>query len=89
MLWILADYSDTAFSFNDFAFFANWLYRCSNFHSNRSFQKKFAYNYIITFPIIQAYYENFSYLSLQIILPFVKSYGDNSMVTLSPGKILI
>ena len=29
------------------------------------------------------------YLSLQIILPFVKSYGDNSNVTLSPGKILI
>lgn len=29
------------------------------------------------------------YLSLQIILPFDKSYGDNSIVTLSPGNILI
>ena len=29
------------------------------------------------------------YLSLQMILPFVKSYGDNSIVTLSPGRILI
>ena len=29
------------------------------------------------------------YLSLQIILPFERSYGDNSSVTLSPGKILI
>lgn len=29
------------------------------------------------------------YLSLQMILPFVKSYGDNSIVTLSPGRILM
>lgn len=28
-----------------------------------------------------------NYLSLQIILPFVRSYGDISMVTLSPGRI--
>ena len=29
------------------------------------------------------------YLSLQMILPFVRSYGDISIVTLSPGKILM
>lgn len=29
------------------------------------------------------------YLSLQMILPLDKSYGDNSIVTLSPGKILM
>ena len=29
------------------------------------------------------------YLSLQMILPFVRSYGESSMVTLSPGKILM
>ena len=27
VLWILANYSDTAFSFDDFALFANRLYR--------------------------------------------------------------
>ena len=32
MLRILANYSDTAFSFDDFAFFANGLYRWSYFH---------------------------------------------------------
>ena len=31
----------------------------------------------------------FFYFSLHLILPFVRSYGDNSSVTLSPGKILI
>ena len=30
-----------------------------------------------------------SYLSLQIMRPFVRSYGDNSSVTLSPGTIFI
>ena len=29
------------------------------------------------------------YFALQVILPLVRSYGDNSMVTLSPGSILI
>lgn len=29
------------------------------------------------------------YLSLQIILPFVRSYGDISIVTLSPGRMRI
>ena len=29
------------------------------------------------------------YLSLQMIRPLEKSYGDNSSVTLSPGRILI
>ena len=29
------------------------------------------------------------YLSLQIILPLLKSYGESSIVTLSPGKIRI
>ena len=29
------------------------------------------------------------YLSLQIILPLDRSYGDNSNVTLSPGRILM
>ena len=31
----------------------------------------------------------FFYLSLQIILPLDKSYGESSIVTLSPGKIRI
>ena len=30
-----------------------------------------------------------AYLSLQIILPLLKSYGESSRVTLSPGKIRI
>ena len=33
--------------------------------------------------------KNVAYLSLQMILPLDRSYGDNSMVTLSPGRIRI
>ena len=33
--------------------------------------------------------ELFNYLSLHVILPWVKSYGDNSNFTLSPGRILM
>ena len=29
------------------------------------------------------------YFALHVILPLVKSYGDNSTFTLSPGRILI
>ena len=35
------------------------------------------------------HYLNISYLYLNVILPFVKSYGDISTFTLSPGRILI
>ena len=81
VFWIFADNPDASFSFNDFAFFANWFYGCSYFHRYLSFRKSpfaiVAYNFF--------YCKN--YLSLQIILPFVRSYGDNSRVTLSPGRI--
>ena len=40
---------------------------------------------IIAWTLIRSQF--FFYLSLQIILPFVRSYGDISMVTLSPGRI--
>ena len=36
-----------------------------------------------------AIYKLLNYLALQVILPLVKSYGDNSTFTLSPGRILI
>ena len=32
VFWILADYSDTTFSFDDLAFVANFLYGRSHFH---------------------------------------------------------
>ena len=35
------------------------------------------------------HYFRFSYLYLNVILPFVRSYGDISTLTLSPGNILI
>ena len=34
-------------------------------------------------------YINDNYLSLYVILPLVKSYGESSTLTLSPGKILM
>ena len=39
MFWILTDYSDRSFSFNDLAFFADRLYRWSYFHWKSSFRK--------------------------------------------------
>ena len=90
VLRILTDYSDSSLSLNNLAFFANRLYRWSNLHSNSPFPKKYALHYIRHFVKWQAlllkkfcYY----YLSLQMILPLVKSYGESSIVTLSPGKI--
>ena len=142
VFWILADYSDASFSFNDFTFFTDRFYRCSNFHWNPPFpslghtaqvvslygissftthrlqpiyrcgertsifsHKKIALHrssiYIISVYIekCKCYFMKFPsffkgifskfYLSRQIIRPFVKSYGDSSIVTLSPGKIRI
>jgi len=37
---IFADYSDTSFSFDDFALFANRFYWWSNLHVKPSFQKR-------------------------------------------------
>ena len=37
VFWILADYSDTSFSFNDFTFFTDRFNRCSYFHWNPPF----------------------------------------------------
>ena len=37
VFWILADYSDASFSFNDFAFFTDRFNRWSNFHWNPPF----------------------------------------------------
>ena len=37
VLRVLTDYSDTTFSFNDFAFFTNWFYWWSNLHVKSSF----------------------------------------------------
>ena len=37
VFWILADYSDASFSFNDFTFFTDRFYRWSNFHLNPPF----------------------------------------------------
>ena len=39
VFWILTDYSDRSFSFNDLAFFADRLYRWSYFHWKSSFRK--------------------------------------------------
>ena len=39
MFWILTDYSDRSFSFNDLAFLADRLYRWSYFHWKSSFRK--------------------------------------------------
>jgi len=38
MLRIFTDYSDTAFSLDDFALFANWFDWWSNLHSNSPFR---------------------------------------------------
>lgn len=62
--------------------------------------KKTVLHYIMQPGQMQALYENISqkqhrkyfsqiYLSLQMIRPFDRSYGDNSSVTLSPGRIRI
>ena len=56
VFWVLTDHSDTTLSFNNFAFFANWFYRCSNLHLNISFQKTFGYDYIIIFRIFQDFF---------------------------------
>ena len=37
VFWILADYSDTTFSFDDLAFLADRFYRRSNLHDESSF----------------------------------------------------
>ena len=47
VFWVVTDNSDFPFSFNDFAFFANWFYWWSNFHVKPSFQKRPFY--IITY----------------------------------------
>ena len=39
--------------------------------------------------LMQVKFGIYFYFSLHLILPFERSYGDNSNVTLSPGKILI
>ena len=48
---------------------------------------------VIPFIPIYIYWVNwyllFIYFALQVILPLVKSYGDNSTLTLSPGRIFI
>lgn len=88
VFWVFTDYSDASLSLNDFALFANRFYRCSDLHFNTLLSQKSNRYYNICFRKYQALILIF-YLSLHIILPLVRSYGDNSNVTLSPGRILI
>ena len=39
MLGVLADHSDTAFSLDDLTFLTDWLYGCSDLHSNSLLSK--------------------------------------------------
>ena len=75
VLRIFANYGNSAFSFNTFAFVANFLYWWSYFH--------------FVFLYISLYVRFSSYFSLKVILPLVRSYGVISTFTLSPGNILI
>lgn len=59
VFWILADYSDTSFSFDDLTFLADRFYRSSYFHFNSS---------LLSRPEAVSYY-----LSLHMILPLVRS----------------
>lgn len=70
------------------------------FMVNPPFHEKATFKYIKVEKNVRVivYHKDFSntssifkifYLSLQIILPFERSYGDNSSVTLSPGIILM
>mgnify|MGYP003296073972 CR=1 FL=1 len=53
---------------------------------NNQFNKNILY--IFTFSFGECAAQNY-YFALQVILPRLRSYGDNSNLTLSPGSILI
>jgi len=75
------------------AFFAYRLYRRSYFHCycppspNDSIQRHFG-NALVTLPS-PSVSVSYLYLTLQVILPLVRSKGDISTVTLSPGTMRI
>ena len=86
MLGIFTDDHYFSFSFNNLALLADRFNRCSDFHVKKLLSKKPAAKYTAK---IFFKSRKYSYLSLHMILPFVRSYGDISRVTLSPGSILI
>ena len=93
VLGIFTDDPDLSLSLNDFALIADRFYRRSYFHFSSSFTAfyciflRLSENsaiYILTPKVLKF---NKNYLSLQMIRPFDRSYGDISSVTLSPGRI--
>ena len=80
MLGVLANDHDTAFAANDLALFAHGLHGRSYFHSSKPFLSAVCVIYCSP---------GQPYLLRQVIRPRVRSYGDISTVTLSPGRILM
>src|ERR1041385_8190669 len=76
MFRILADHAHHTFAVHDLALITNLLYRCSDLH-----------NFLI--PCGTGTLACASYLYRYTIRPRVRSYGESSTATLSPGRMRI
>ena len=94
---VFANNSNYTFSFYYFAFVADFLYRWSYFHFlHLLFVQPLAYIYnhvdwiiFLLILVLLMVYTLIFYFALHIIRPLVKSYGESSTFTLSPGRIFI
>ena len=71
---LLVNHIQFALASDNLAIGASFLYGCLNFH----------FLFVLETQAMRLY---ITYLYLNTILPFVKSYGDISNLTLSPGKM--
>ena len=86
MFGVLTDNHDFPLAFDNLAFFANSLYGRSDLHGKRLLIVADA-GMIRTIGALGFGWT--PYLERQVILPRVRSYGDISSVTLSPGRMRI
>ena len=87
--YFLVNYVQASFSADDDAVNAAFFDGCSDFHSFTNYECLFCCVYFFSFLLFANCILPIAYLYLNVILPFVKSYGDISSLTLSPGRSLM